>query len=237
MSRFGLLLSSFLIVFWGLWLHYDPQHTSNFRASRGRKFQGETNCKPKKESAYSARKAANQCDAQTERFGGGWLCFLGVPVRHVAVRWGEVMWSTVIGCDATWSEVMWLVAKCHAMSCHNNMWCDVMWCRVMSCHVVSSNAMGFLCGVVSLGAMRGHVMCPHVMRCHLMWSDAMQWDGMLWACHVMWLVVRSCCVIRRGLWCSGLKADVLSTTKGECHNTTAPHFKEIQAVLQSTTPH
>ena len=152
------------------------------------------------------------------RFGGGWLCFRGVSNVRWCGTWChvvgcEVKWSNVVGCEVTWGELM---SKCHVVSCDvvscHVIWCDMMWCFFALCHVMRCNAM--ICGA-----------CSHAMQ-----------DGTLRACDAMWLVVKSCCVIRSGrdvvkwkmLCCKLRRATV--TAPG-------PRTSKYYSVLQSTTPY
>jgi len=108
--------------------------------------------------------------------------------------------------------------------------CDAMICGVMSCHVMSCQDSrhlmwcDFLCFVMSFDVM----WCSYVMSCHLVWSDGMHWDGMLCACDAMWLVVRSCYVIRNGcvMWSIGRWCAV---------NYAKLMLQYCDSVLQSTT--
>ena len=156
---------------------------------------------------------------------GGRLSTFEPPKSKEMDGWGWKLWPWF-----GWrGEVMWLVARCH-----------VMWCGVLSCHLMWWE---FLWGVMSRAGTWCHVMCSHVMRCHLMWSDATQWDGMIWACDAIWLVVRSCCVIRRGCVMSWIGSWCALTTQSECQSTTALYFKVLfpttkyYSILQSATPY
>ena len=66
----------------------------------------------------------------------------------------------------------------------------------------------------------------------------MQWDGMLYACDAMWLVVRSCYVIRNGCLCDVENWKTMSCKLGRS-NVTVLRLRTSKnyPVLQSITPY
>ena len=102
----------------------------------------------------------------------------------------HVAWCQVVGCEGRWNNVVSCEVGDNVLRCE--MSCHVWWCDVASRH---------------------HIWCDvkwyHVMSCDVLSCDVMRCDGMLCACDEMWLVVRSCYVMRSvcviwwiGRWCA-----------------------------------
>ena len=207
------------------------------------------------------RTATNQSDAQTKFFpctcqpfslpqafrwwlGAFQRCVGGGDVVRNVMCWlrGEMKWRGWLWGDMRWGDdVMRLAGRRHIMSCNVMM----RWCRVMLCHLIWFNFFAS-CHLTWCKATSHDVLSCDAMSSGVKWCNAKGWDEK-WARDAMWLVVRSCCVIRKGCamwwirsWCAvnywiNITALRLRTSKNSpCYPITTPYDKEWQKILLCT---